>query len=76
MGILSLVLAARDGGRRIREVARPVRAYASIDTPEIIAGQVDMLPSERNEVGKQRIRHRIALTVEGSSAHWASNEAA
>ena len=48
----------------------------ALHTPEIIAGQVDMLPSERNEVGKQRIRHGIALAVEGSSAHWASNEAA
>ena len=46
-----------------RQTKQPktVRAEAGVGIPEVIAGQVDVLPADRREMGEQRIRNRLAL---------------
>ena len=42
-----------------------MRADGSVCIPEIVAGEVDVLPSERGDMGEQRIRHRLAAATRG-----------
>ena len=47
-----------------------VRAEAGIGAPEIVAGQVDVLPAERREMGEQFVRHQVPTatnSVEGTA---------
>jgi len=43
---------------------KTVRAEACVGIPEVIAGQVDVLPADRREMGEQRIRNRLALPAQ------------
>jgi len=43
---------------------KPIRAEACVGIPEVIAGQVDVLPADRREMGEQRIRNRLALPAQ------------
>ena len=49
-----------------RQAKQPktVRAEACVGIPEVIAGQIDVLPPDRREMGEQRIRNRLALPAQ------------
>ena len=42
-----------------------VRPHASVGSPEVISGQVVMLPSEWGKVCEQRVRHDVAAETDG-----------
>src|SRR3954469_19508771 len=52
-------------GHATAQRPEPVRAKVGVGAPEVIAGEVDVLPAERREVSEQRIRHRLATTIQG-----------
>jgi len=37
------------------ELPKTARAEACVSTPEVIAGQIDVLPADRRQLGEQRI---------------------
>jgi hypothetical protein len=41
-----------------------VRTEARIRVPEIIAGEIDVLPAERGEVGEERFGHHLAAVAQ------------
>ena len=43
---------------------KPVWGEACVGIPEVIAGQVDVLPADRRKMGEQRIRNRLALPTQ------------
>jgi hypothetical protein len=47
-----------------REATEAVGTEAAVGIPEIIAGEVDVLPSDRGKVGKQGIRNDLAAKVQ------------
>jgi hypothetical protein len=53
---------SRDG------LPEPVRAEAGVYAPQVIAGQVDMLPADQCEVGEQCFRDRLVATILGRAA--------
>ena len=58
-------------GRGVTAAAeRPeaVRAQARALAPEVVAGEVDVLPAERGEVGEQHDRNRLAAVAQGADA--------
>jgi hypothetical protein len=44
--------------------AESIRSEAGIGIPQIIAGEVDVLPADRSEVGKQRVRDNFAAAAQ------------
>src|SRR3954453_12263065 len=52
-------------GHATAQRPEPVQAKVGVGAPEVIAGEVDVLPAERREVSEQRIWHRLATTMQG-----------
>src|SRR5215210_1904018 len=52
-------------GHATAQRPEPVRAKVGVGAPEVIAGEVDVLPAERREVGEQGIWHRLAAAAQG-----------
>ena len=50
--------------RRTAERPEPVRADAGVGAPEIVAGEVDVLPAERGEMGQQRVGYHLAAAAQ------------
>jgi len=38
---------------------------ACVGIPEVVGGEIDVLPADRREVGKQRVRDCLAVTAQG-----------
>src|SRR3954454_13404751 len=52
-------------GHATAQRPEPVWAKVRFGAPQVITGEVDVLPAERREMGEQRIRHRLATTMQG-----------
>src|SRR5215467_9384042 len=54
---------SRDSGASA-EGAEAIRSEAGVGIPQIIAGEIDVLPADGSKVGKQRVRNNFAAAAQ------------
>src|SRR5215203_509274 len=59
------MLCRRASGRLAAQRPEAVRRESGVDAPEIVAGQVDVLPAERGDVSQQSVRNDLATAAQG-----------
>lgn len=58
-------MATSSSGCRAAQGSEPVRSEIGAGVPEVISGEVDVLPPQRGEVGEQGVRNQIAAAAGG-----------